>query len=350
MKRTKLFTPGKIVLTVLLLVLAVGLVAGITSGGSTSGGGGGGSSSAPVCKVHSFADPVVVSEVSCITPGIIKQICTACGYEQEEYEASYHDSRCFFTYDGHNGSSHDVVCDICSYCFSEICESDCWYPLGASMHYSNCRLCGQDLYNNHSFNKNGTCVKCEVFIYCECNMEWLEELICYPSDTEPGQLKHYCINCGMSYIEEFTSLSRTITFGGEAFRDYLVNGTKNGYAVKPNDKVITLAQSATPEWDIFYDIPLLFGNDSKLQDCVYVDYYYDEEIWGKDDLGFSRQKNISYDEPYRFRIAAGNTIAIMFESNTIEIWSSEWTDPDTCPLVLAPITVTMTFNWRHQQS
>lgn len=344
----KLFTPGKIVLTVLLLVLAVGLVAGITSGGTTSGGGGGGgSSSAPVCKVHSFGDPVVVSEVSCTTPGIIKQICTACGYEQEEYEASYHDSRCFFTYDGYNGNSHDVVCDNCSYCFREICESDRWYPLDSSMHHSNCRLCGQDLYNNHSFNKNGTCVECEVFIYCECNMKWLEELICYPSDTEPGQLKHYCINCGMSYIEEFTSLSRTITFGGDAVLDLPEKGYNDlGYGVALNDQFVWIRKTATPEWDVIFDYGITFDSHSAAPENVTLTFEYDESVWGEGVISHRNGTDVTPETRYYMRLATGAANAIIFRSLEVNVTSSEWLDAEDCPLVTSPIKVTLTYDWR----
>ena len=173
-------------------------------------------------------------------------------------------------------------------------------------------------------------------------------VLSYPTDTEDGVMKYTCDNCGEFVQTTFTKLSRTIIFGGKAFDDYLRMNVSNGYAVKENDLCVTLKQANVPEWEVFYAYGLEFGNDAWVPENVDVEYEYDESVWGEGAVGFTRAKQHAYSEPYRFRIAAGKTIAIMFESKLFTDSTSlhNWAWPDTCPLVFAPIKVTLTYDWR----
>ena len=173
-------------------------------------------------------------------------------------------------------------------------------------------------------------------------------VLSYPTDTEDGVMEYTCENCGEFVHTTFTKLSRTITFGGAPLEDTIRSGAVTGYRVNTSDLVVTLKQTFAPEWKVFYDYGLLFGNNAWIPDNCDVSYEYDETIWGEGALGFTRAKQHPYSEPYRFRVAAGNTIAIMFESKLFVSGSAltEWANPETCPLVLAPIKVTLTYDWR----
>ena len=171
-------------------------------------------------------------------------------------------------------------------------------------------------------------------------------IISYPTETDDGVMEYTCETCGEFIHTTFTKLSRTIYFGGADYEVYLRNGTKTGYTANDWDNCITLKQSYVPEWKVFYDYGLEFGNNAWLPENCDVEYEYDESVWGIDAVGFTRAKQDLYDEPYRFRIASGSTIAIMFESNSGTFDWDLFKDPDNCPLVRAPIKVTLSYDWR----
>ena len=172
-------------------------------------------------------------------------------------------------------------------------------------------------------------------------------IISYPTETDDGVMEYTCETCGEFIHTTFTKLSRTMIFGGEAFRAYLVSSESTGYNVAKTSKAITIKRDAIPEWSIFFTDDLkLWRGSSTIKDEVTVTVEFDEAVWGENGVSFSRVKTIPYDSLYAVRLAISNTIALQFESTTFDVVSEEWLNPDMCPLVTSPIKVTLTYDWR----
>jgi len=175
----------------------------------------------------------------------------------------------------------------------------------------------------------------------------LGTVINYPTDTEDGVIEYNCLTCDHSYRESFTSLSRTITFGGQAVADLPEKSYNDlGYGIAPNDQFIWIRRTATPEWKVFYDYGIEFGTSSAAPDNVTVTFEYDETVWGENAISFRRSLAQAVETDFHMRLATGANNAIIFRSVYMNVTSSEWLDAEDCPLVISPIKVTLTYDWR----
>ena len=172
-------------------------------------------------------------------------------------------------------------------------------------------------------------------------------VINYPTDTEDGVIEYGCLTCDHSYRESFTTLSRTITFGGDAVVDLPeVPLSDYGYGIAPTDQFIFLKKSFVPEWQVFFDYGIIFGASAAAPENVTVTFEYDESIWGEDAITFRRSLAQSVESNYHMRLATGASNAIILRSLYMNVTASEWLDAEDCPLVISPIKVTLTYDWR----
>ena len=172
-------------------------------------------------------------------------------------------------------------------------------------------------------------------------------VINYPTDTEDGVIEYGCLTCDHSYREFFTVLSRTITFGGDAVLDLPEKAYNDrGYGLAFTDRFVWLRKTAVPEWDVILNYGISFGASSAAPDNVTVTFEYDESVWGENAISFRRSLSQPVDTDYHFRLATGGNNAIILKSQNMDVTASEWLDAEDCPLVISPIKVTLTYDWR----
>lgn len=175
----------------------------------------------------------------------------------------------------------------------------------------------------------------------------LGTVISYPTDAEDGVIEYACVTCDHSYRESFTALSRTITFGGDAVADLPEKGYNDlGYGVALTDRFIWIKKAVTPEWDVIFDYGITFGDNSTVPENVTVTFEYDESVWGEGVISYRNGTAVTPETRYFMRLASGASNAIIFRSLEVNVTSSEWLDAEDCPLVISPIKVTLTYDWR----
>ena len=168
-------------------------------------------------------------------------------------------------------------------------------------------------------------------------------VIQYPSSLRDGIIEYTCAKCGEVYRENFTSLSRTTTFGGT---DLVNSPSSHGYSVDSSGKTITRTKASASELNAILDCGIPFGANDEVPDRLDVTFEYDTSVWGYNAISFMRSKVDTVETSYFFRVINNNKSCLLFKSSDVNVASSDWLKSPNCPLVLAPVKVTLTYNWR----
>ena len=167
----------------------------------------------------------------------------------------------------------------------------------------------------------------------------------YPTSESVGILQHTCTVCNAFYTEQFTTLSRTIVFGGDVVeRITRTDMIADNYILKgDNIMLFILFKEGVPEWDIILngvDIDTTYGIG--VGATVTIDY--DKEAWNNATIGFKQGDYDRIDTDYSIRIAKNWRINFGFEArldgNVVDFILS-----DDCPLKTAPLTITLTYDY-----
>ena len=178
--------------------------------------------------------------------------------------------------------------------------------------------------------------------------ESLDEVVTYPTADTVGIIKHYCDTCDGYYQEEFITLTRTFTFGGESVRELSAQGqVVDGYGIpSDNEKVFVLLKDYLPELDIIFDGLSGFDGKTGLSDAATVTFTYDEEAWNNANLIYKKSPEIPAvaDADYSFRFGNGWRIVFGFEGRS-DGSLPDFIFSDDCPLITAPLTITLTYDY-----
>ena len=169
----------------------------------------------------------------------------------------------------------------------------------------------------------------------------------YPTSSEVGL---YTLGCSMcSYIsdsEEFTTLTQTVEFGGEAINRINSFSTSfDGYLISGNDgKLVKLANSV-PEFTFLENGGVHILNGNTLNPKINVTLEYDESVWGENAIIFKRNINESVDTKYS--VAIGNNYRVMFDiedRSDFPTWLT-WLQDENCPLAISPIRLIVSYDF-----
>ena len=174
--------------------------------------------------------------------------------------------------------------------------------------------------------------------------ESLDEVVRYPTADTVGIIKHYCDTCDGYYQEEFTTLTRTLTFGGDIVGEFVAgNTTIDNYILVRDTNVFVLLKDGCPEWDIIFD-GVTIDNHYGIGDGATVTVDYDKSVWNNAKIGFKQSPTDNIDTDYSIRIANNWRVMFGFElrsdGNIFDFILS-----DDCPLKTAPLTITVTYDY-----
>lgn len=173
-----------------------------------------------------------------------------------------------------------------------------------------------------------------------------ETVLNYPTSDTVGKLLYECPVCSHQRTEEFTTLSRTLTFGGEAL-DYFTDASQvgetssDGYRLDKN-RVVLMRHSA-PEFDIILD-EIEIDSSVGLDEAGTVTFEYDESVWGEDVIELRRTATDEVNTDYSIRIAEGWAVIFSFAPPD-RVTFVDWVLSPDCPLRTSPIEVTLTYDF-----
>lgn len=170
-------------------------------------------------------------------------------------------------------------------------------------------------------------------------------VIRYPTDTEPGEIEYTCALCGEVYRETFTKLSRMVVFGGP---EVLYDNEAIKYKVDVGGRVVLMKRSSVDALDAIFDYGVKFSEDGKvtIPKNMSADIRYRSAWWGRQAVTFQRSKDQAVNSKYFLRFTKADRPLIMLGSNELNVASPEWLDVSGCPLVTAPLEITLTYDWR----
>lgn len=172
----------------------------------------------------------------------------------------------------------------------------------------------------------------------------LKAVLSYPTPEAEGKYTQTCSVCNHTKSVKFTELTETITFGGEALRDFK-NDTSNdnvinGYMIF-NGSGITLLKEYATELDSIFNGVEVDATEGILGNGLTVTLDYDKDIWS--DNGVVFKPHMSDPEPVHGYIRFGKGWRIIYNHSGGNFTS--WISDDDCPLITAPITITVTYDF-----
>ena len=177
--------------------------------------------------------------------------------------------------------------------------------------------------------------------------ESLDEVVTYPTADSVGIIKHYCDTCDGYYQEEFTSLTRTVTFGGEELNNLTrVGEFYNGYSLQNGGGILILQKEYLPELDIIFNGIIDFDGNVGLSDAATVTFSYDKVAWDNADIVYKANPNYPVVDGVDFSFRFGNSWRLIFgyEGRDGGSLSNFVLSPD-CPLKTSPLTITLTYDY-----
>jgi len=178
--------------------------------------------------------------------------------------------------------------------------------------------------------------------------EALDTVIKYPTSEEVGILERHCAKCKEVYREDFTTLTRTVVFGGEVLKAFEnVSQVVEGYDFETEtNKILILNKDFVPELDIIFDGIEGFDGKSGLGEAATVTFDYDKEIWNGAEVVYKADPALPTVEnaDFSFRFGNGWRIVFGFEGR-FEGVLSEFIIDDNCPLIHSPLTITLTYDY-----
>ena len=185
--------------------------------------------------------------------------------------------------------------------------------------------------------------ECAEHVYDESE----DVVLKYPTSKSAGIIQHNCAVCGIC-TEEFTTLSRTIVFGGDIIDKFIELNpppyvSVDDYILKPDEELFVLLKAGAPEWDIILD-GVKIDNSRGIGAGATVTVDYDKTAWNNAVIEFKQDCNESIDADYYIRIANSWRVNFGFEKNP----NREMEDfilSEDCPLRTAPLTITLTYDY-----
>ena len=164
-------------------------------------------------------------------------------------------------------------------------------------------------------------------------------VLIYPTSGKPGTLQRHCLRCDTYYNESFTTLTRSLTFGGEELKDMYFNaaGVYNGYTYTGGELV--LLKNYAPELDCLFN-----GIDMSQEnwaDGFTVKIEYDG--WNET-VAFCQDLLADISETFKVRFGNDWRI-IMHYSPHVSGNLNKWLNSDSCPLRTSPLRITMTYDF-----
>lgn len=208
---------------------------------------------------------------------------------------------------------------------------------------------GYSIVNNQYHYQEKYCETCYAFFSGDYEEhvpdESRDKVISYPTSTTVGTLERFCSLCSATYTEEFTTLTRTIVFGGDIVGDFVAANTEVGdyrLNVDDNNNALILYKSGAPEWNIILDgvdIDTYYG----IGDGATLSIEYDKSVWRNATIDF-RESAIEFsDANFCIRIADG--WRVIFQAYTWGSSTENFILSDNCPLKTAPLTLTLTYDY-----
>ena len=162
----------------------------------------------------------------------------------------------------------------------------------------------------------------------------------YPTSEEPGKGVISCSHCNRERDYYFSTLTRTIEFGGEELKDmffYTAGVVYNGYTYTGGELV--LLKNYASELDCIFD-----GIDMSQEnwaDGLTVNIEYD----GWNETVAFCQDHLA-DIPETFKVRFGNDWRIiMHYSPHVSGNLKSWLNSDSCPLRTSPLKITLTYDF-----
>ena len=135
--------------------------------------------------------------------GSRNRYCLDCG----EQQSCYHENK---TYTESDGQKHEVTCDNCGWCYSELHEYEEFISQGDGTHKTACR-CGYWFMEDHFYicedngdgTHTGTC-GCGDVVTESHNYDYETVILSEPTENRPGSKREYC-SCGAYKNSNFVS-------------------------------------------------------------------------------------------------------------------------------------------------
>ena len=210
--------------------------------------------------------------------------------------------------------------------------------------------CGYTNSDNQHHRHEKVCDTCYSSILGELEEhvpdESLDKVISYPTSTAVGVLERTCSLCSTTYTEEFTTLTRTVTFGGEILRGLTVGDSSDGYTLENSGQVLVRRSNALPELDIIFNGITHFNGNIGLGEAASVTFSYDKEAWNNDKIVYRALMSdpVDADADFSFRFGNAYRIILGYEGRT-DGYLSEFIADENCPLFSAPLTITLTYDY-----
>lgn len=209
-------------------------------------------------------------------------------------------------------------------------EADIRYTDTSHYEFKTCNSCYAELIDN-------------VTIHTLYDYQVLE----YPNSEKVGTIIRKCEHCNYEITEEFTTLTKTLVFGGDIvneFSGYSAPKTIGNYHLA--EKQFVLLKPGATEWDLIFD-GVNIDNTLGIGDGATVTIEYDKSVWGESTIEFKQSSNENIDSDYSVRIANNWRVIFGFETRDDGDIASFIQD-ENCPLKLAPLTITVTYDYTNK--
>lgn len=172
-----------------------------------------------------------------------------------------------------------------------------------------------------------------------------------------GTLRIECSDCEYQKDEPYKKASYSMTFGGEELIsnitgdvDYDDGGGTDGYGSHSGYNILFADAFNVPEFDLLFDngfvkfgeADLLIADNAEISCTI----EYDESVWGENAVSVRPKNYSSVSTDYYIRI--GQTWRVIFGSKFVTVVDREWYNSPDCPLLTAPITVTLTYDYTNK--
>ena len=203
----------------------------------------------------------------------------------------------------------------------------------------NCDSCGAELLYEEAEH---TIIETVVNEAVYDGIQWVDGLLCKT-----------CSNCEYYKEEAYRKASFSMVFGGEALISNLSgdinydDGGADGYGTHSGYNIIFADASVASVFDVLFNNGLVtFGNGDFLiseNANITCTLEYDESVWGENAISVRPKNYIPVSTDYYIRI--GQNWRVIFGSPSITVVDSAWYNSPTCPLLTAPITLTLTYDY-----
>ena len=171
----------------------------------------------------------------------------------------------------------------------------------------------------------------------------VERVVRYPTEDTDGIIRKECSKCSYYEQDEFTSLTRTLVFGGDSLNYFTSTtqiGSKNSEYYEFKSETLILHKKGSTEFDVILD-GLSFDSSEGLPLNAKVTLIYDEYVWGDNAVAFKRGSKDDSGTDFFIRVA--DNWRVIFGSQSR--WGGdfdEWFVSPDCPLKTSPITIVLT--------